>query len=431
MQTGRCTEYTHRSAGGAHRPGMPQVDGKPGRGHDGEQKPQHQITQGSKLSRVHSEDQGHSSFDDGSRGSTMAPASFLPQGTSPRVADKLPLHMKQHRPSVLRKGHKSFPHVLSSQGGPSSSVFKTEPRRASSPESETTSLRSDILSSRPAVHSPHNSVDPEQSPRISPLQSTSENSLFIKGLCRWPGCSQAFKDFQLFYKHLCANHSPGEKSLAQLRVQGDAVQHMEKQLALERQRLLDMQLHLHQFDLGPSAEDPQRSVSGSATLLQNRSANGGLQGAIEGATDAMAQGYWQIPTSPFIPGIMPSIEYYKYTNIRPPYTYAAMIRRAILESSEKQLTLNEIYQWFTRMFFFFRHNTATWKNAVRHNLSLHKCFVRVEGGKGSVWTVDEAEFLRRKGQKFHRDHDANWFSPYAFALICPQRSSAEGQTHYA
>ncbi|KAG2455919.1 FOXP1 protein, partial [Polypterus senegalus] len=43
------------------------------------------------------------------------------------------------------------------------------------------------------------------------------------------------------------------------------------------------------------------------------------------------------------------------------------------------------------------------QNAVRHNLSLHKCFVRVEGGKGAVWTVDEAEFQRRRGQKFNRN----------------------------
>ncbi len=42
------------------------------------------------------------------------------------------------------------------------------------------------------------------------------------------------------------------------------------------------------------------------------------------------------------------------------------------------------------------------QNAVRHNLSLHKCFVRVEGGKGAVWTVDETEYQRKKGQKYHR-----------------------------
>lgn len=39
------------------------------------------------------------------------------------------------------------------------------------------------------------------------------------------------------------------------------------------------------------------------------------------------------------------------------------------------------------------------QNAVRHNLSLHKCFVRVENVKGAVWTVDEQEFQKRRPQK--------------------------------
>ena len=39
------------------------------------------------------------------------------------------------------------------------------------------------------------------------------------------------------------------------------------------------------------------------------------------------------------------------------------------------------------------------QNAVRHNLSLHKCFARVENVKGAVWTVDEMEFHKRRPQK--------------------------------
>lgn len=102
--------------------------------------------------------------------------------------------------------------------------------------------------------------------------------------------------------------------------------------------------------------------------------------------------------------------------------------QAIFESPRRQLTLNEIYNWFTRNFAYFRRNAATWKvrgwhvakqtclahttvsllhslsstclqNAVRHNLSLHKCFVRLENVKGAVWTVDEIEFHRRRPQK--------------------------------
>uniref|UniRef100_A0AAY4ESY8 Fork-head domain-containing protein n=1 Tax=Denticeps clupeoides TaxID=299321 RepID=A0AAY4ESY8_9TELE len=72
---------------------------------------------------------------------------------------------------------------------------------------------------------------------------------------------------------------------------------------------------------------------------------------------------------------------------------------AIMDSNDMQLTLNEIYSWFTRTFAYFRRNAATWKNAVRHNLSLHKCFVRVENVKGAVWTVDEIEYQKRRSQK--------------------------------
>ncbi|PVD24512.1 hypothetical protein C0Q70_14995 [Pomacea canaliculata] len=92
-------------------------------------------------------------------------------------------------------------------------------------------------------------------------------------------------------------------------------------------------------------------------------------------------------------------EFYKTTDVRPPFTYASLIRQAIVESPHRQLTLNEIYQWFQATFAYFRRNEATWKNAVRHNLSLHKCFMRVENVKGAVWTVDEVEFYKRRPQK--------------------------------
>lgn len=39
------------------------------------------------------------------------------------------------------------------------------------------------------------------------------------------------------------------------------------------------------------------------------------------------------------------------------------------------------------------------QNAIRHNLSLHKCFVRVESEKGAVWTVDEFEFHKKRSQR--------------------------------
>ncbi|CAK9827618.1 Forkhead box protein P4, partial [Anthophora retusa] len=54
-------------------------------------------------------------------------------------------------------------------------------------------------------------------------------------------------------------------------------------------------------------------------------------------------------------------EFYKNAEVRPPFTYASLIRQSIIESPEKQLTLNEIYNWFQNTFCFFRRNAATWK----------------------------------------------------------------------
>jgi len=36
------------------------------------------------------------------------------------------------------------------------------------------------------------------------------------------------------------------------------------------------------------------------------------------------------------------------------------------------------------------------KNAIRTNLSLHKCFVRYEDDFGSFWMVDDNEFVKRR-----------------------------------
>uniref|UniRef100_A0ACB8ELA1 Uncharacterized protein n=1 Tax=Sphaerodactylus townsendi TaxID=933632 RepID=A0ACB8ELA1_9SAUR len=98
-------------------------------------------------------------------------------------------------------------------------------------------------------------------------------------------------------------------------------------------------------------------------------------------------------------GINPRVCSDQFSSSRPPYTYATLISLAILGSPKKQLSLSEIYRWFSRNFSYYNHNVPTWKNAIRHNLSLHKCFVRVENVKGAVWTVDELEYQKKRNQQ--------------------------------
>ncbi|XP_051950764.1 forkhead box protein P3 [Xyrauchen texanus] len=245
-------------------------------------------------------------------------------------------------------------------------------------------------------------------------QSEIENSssLFINGQCRWPGCDEVFQGYQCFLRHLYRDHSTGEKTIAQWRVQQDLVQHMENQLILEKQRLHAMQLHLRLFECisTRTGAAPGWWRPLALNLPPLREPDGRTERPSE---TPVRQEHWHTPPPHLLPDFVSSIEYYKYANIRPPYTYAFLIRWSILEAPEKQRMLNEIYNWFARMFYYFRHNSPTWKNAVRHNLSLHKCFVRVDGRTGAVWTVDEEKFQKRKGQKINRDCTLKWLTPFS------------------
>ena len=48
------------------------------------------------------------------------------------------------------------------------------------------------------------------------------------------------------------------------------------------------------------------------------------------------------------------------------------------------------------MFFLLTEQSRLQQNAIRTNLSLHKCFVRYEDDFGSYWTVDDTEFTKRR-----------------------------------
>ncbi|XP_059051453.1 forkhead box protein P3 isoform X3 [Achroia grisella] len=210
-----------------------------------------------------------------------------------------------------------------------------------------------------------------------------EHPLFGRGVCKWPGCDALAEDYQAFLKHLEAAHTLDDRSAAQARVQMQVVAQLELQLRRERDRLAAMMRHLH----------AARDTSHHAAKHPHGTAS-------EGASPGPVRRRVSDKSGVAIAGeIQRNREFYKSADVRPPFTYASLIRQAIIESPDKQLTLNEIYNWFQSTFCYFRRNAATWKNAVRHNLSLHKCFMRVENVKGAVWTVDEVEFYKRRPQR--------------------------------
>ncbi|KAK8729627.1 hypothetical protein OTU49_008575, partial [Cherax quadricarinatus] len=83
-----------------------------------------------------------------------------------------------------------------------------------------------------------------------------------------------------------------------------------------------------------------------------------------------------------------------HVNAKPPYSFSCLIFMAIEDSVNKALPVKDIYAWILEHFPYFRNAPTGWKNSVRHNLSLNKCFRKVEKapnlGKGSLWMVDGA-----------------------------------------
>ncbi|XP_066435859.1 forkhead box protein P3 [Eleutherodactylus coqui] len=220
------------------------------------------------------------------------------------------------------------------------------------------------------------------------------------GACQFPRCEKTFTDHRHFLRHLQSDHHLDDKSTVQCLLQTEVVHSLEEQLAVEKQRLLEMQ-SLMTGKLSTAHVSKPRECG----LILQPSHHSGvsawpglnpLQKEFSDAVLALRRQIWEGASFNIFENMTTCIEYYKINNVRPPFTYASLIRWAILESPQKQLALNEIYHWFTKMFAFFRLNKVTWKNAVRHNLSLHKCFVRVENIKGAVWMVDELEFHRKR-----------------------------------
>ncbi|XP_039388627.1 forkhead box protein N2 isoform X2 [Mauremys reevesii] len=74
----------------------------------------------------------------------------------------------------------------------------------------------------------------------------------------------------------------------------------------------------------------------------------------------------------------------KSATSKPPYSFSLLIYMAIEHSPNKSLPVKEIYSWILERFPYFATAPTGWKNSVRHNLSLNKCFQKVERSHGKA-----------------------------------------------
>ncbi|XP_061437203.1 forkhead box protein C1-like [Lethenteron reissneri] len=92
---------------------------------------------------------------------------------------------------------------------------------------------------------------------------------------------------------------------------------------------------------------------------------------------------------------------------KPPYSFSCLIFLAMEEAPGKRLPVHSIYEWIAARFPYFARAPDGWKNSIRHNLSLNKCFRKADRGKdpgkGSLWGVQPEyrpvllDALRRTG----------------------------------
>lgn len=109
--------------------------------------------------------------------------------------------------------------------------------------------------------------------------------------------------------------------------------------------------------------------------------------------NAVRKNSLQIDSFEKVPAIPPS----RSKTRRSSMTYVGLIASAILRSPEQKLTLSQIYQDIEKSSPEFTLSRVGWKNTVRHNLSLHDCFVKGEislNGKSCYWHIHPAYITR-------------------------------------
>ena len=108
---------------------------------------------------------------------------------------------------------------------------------------------------------------------------------------------------------------------------------------------------------------------------------------------------------------------------KPPYSYVALITMAIRSSPYHKMTLAGILKFINDNFPYYRTCPLKWRNAIRHNLTLNDCFVKLprdrdDENRGHYWTLDpssemmfdEGKYRRRK-RRFARQENVDEIVP--------------------
>ncbi|GFO18145.1 forkhead box protein n4-like [Plakobranchus ocellatus] len=104
---------------------------------------------------------------------------------------------------------------------------------------------------------------------------------------------------------------------------------------------------------------------------------------------------------------------------KPSFSYSCLIALALKNSKNGSLPVSEIYSFMCENFPYFKTAPDGWKNSVRHNLSLNKCFAKVDNPKlsqgakkGCLWALNPAKVTKME------DEISKWGKKDPAGLLC-------------
>ncbi|KIY52962.1 winged helix DNA-binding domain-containing protein, partial [Fistulina hepatica ATCC 64428] len=95
-----------------------------------------------------------------------------------------------------------------------------------------------------------------------------------------------------------------------------------------------------------------------------------------------------------------------YSHEKPTHPYAAIVGQAILSSPSHRLTLQEIYDWITIVYPYYKRGDTTWMNSIRHVLSTTVCFRKVPRERAigrSLWAIWDEDLPCFEGGGFKKN----------------------------
>ncbi|BFZ16251.1 hypothetical protein BsWGS_19290 [Bradybaena similaris] len=125
---------------------------------------------------------------------------------------------------------------------------------------------------------------------------------------------------------------------------------------------------------------------------------------------------------------------------KPVFSYSCLIALALKNSRDGSLPVSEIYNFMCENFPYFKTAPDGWKNSVRHNLSLNKCFAKVDNPKlsqgakkGCLWALNPAKVSKMEDEitKWGKKDPAGLLSSMAYPENLEAIEKGQAGLHYS